>query len=255
MLKIFIPNIEISIGDFLPIIFTRYGFISNYFIMYLLSPFMNKAIKSVEKKNLDNFFKVIIFISCLCSFTYISNLISGISKFIIFYFIGAYIQLYGIKFLENENKTKIFMYMIISALIYSCMYIWSSTNLLSKVVTFDTREMQITILAFSILIFYLFKNIKLGNNYILNWIAKCSLAVFLIHENYMVRYFLWRTLYFDIGKVQNLKYIILVVLAIWIIACLCEIVRKLIEKIIFNKKTDKLINKLDLKFEKYFIVE
>lgn len=255
VLKIFIPKIEISIGDFLPIIFAGYAFISNYFIMYLLSPFMNKAIKSLGKKNSGNLFKVIILLSFLCSFTKINLLISGVIKFIIFYFIGAYIQLYGIKFLENAKNTKIFMYMIASALIFYGLYICYATNIFPKAIYFDTKEMQIMTLVFSILIFYLFKNIKLNNNYILNWIAKCSLAVFLIHDNYRVRDFLWKILYFDIGKVQNMKYIILVVLSIWIIACLCEIFRKSIEKIIFNKKTDKLINKLELKFEKYFIVE
>lgn len=238
-------NLKESLTYFFPIMLKTYWFISIYIILYLLAPYLNACLNTIDKKTFKRLLIILLIITCLSSilsgfYTTIDESNGyGILWFVALYCIAGYIRLYG---KEKYNKLSCLLkYIFISLIIYfSRIILWKicEKGILSSSTSCDIfyRYNSITVALSSIYLFLFFKNIniKILKNIVLK-VAPLTLAVYIIHETPLVRNILYTNI-LHTNLVNNIKKFILALpiacFAIFIVCCGIETVRIRIFKIL-----------------------
>lgn len=246
----------------LPIIYMNYSFATEYVILLFISPYLNKFIYSVERKQLQNL--IIILFTCWSIIPTIFNGDMGFSSvglFVYLYLIGAYIRIYEVKWMRSFkiNVSGLFVMigcLILSVIIFNVAGIKIPT-LFSKATHFSEATYVPVVLS-SIFLFLIFKNIDMKYSKAINVISSATFGVLLIHDNEYVRNFLWIEVFKNSSMIKSKYFIIyeiLVVLSVYIVCTIIEIIRsRLIEQPLFNiaLKNTKINNFLNRVNKKLF---
>lgn len=245
------------IKNLMPISSGEYWFISAYFFIYLFSPFINKIIKALNKKELKTLLIAIAILSILPNVLnygkFVNAYIGSAGILLYFYSIGAYIKLYKIDILEKISTSKcllIFLSLYVLTFIIANLSVYATFEF---IYSYIVDNFSITAIATAIVIFYTFKKMKMNTNGVVNYISSCCLATYLIHENPFCRDLLWRKIFImDNQTIINIQYMFLAVIIIYTIAIITETVRRnIFEKSIMKVK---IINNICEKVDKLFEV-
>ena len=222
-----------------PIIYDEYWFATVYVILYLLSPFINKLINVLERKE---YYRLIMISSVLWivipSITQETMYTSPVIQFIIFYLIGGYLNKYKdclllknfkITFLLTSSSTLI----IIGKVIFNCY-----RGILDY--TFLQRD-SIFIVMIAIGMFTFFLN-KSFYNKTINKISSCIFGIYLFHDHDYIRNFLWLEL-FKNAQFKSSNYLILHLGGCIILVFIVGLIIEMIRKKLLQKPFDKLIDK------------
>ncbi len=246
-------EIKDAIKSALPIMTKQYWFVNVYLMMYILSPFLNKLINALEKKEYQKLLLILI-----VGFSVVSILPSeytldasggyGIIWFVCLYLIAAYIRLYGSP-LKISSK-KYFIIFILCAVFITLEML--ASDMLCKYIgrtSFATKFLQynnIIVLIQSLSLFLCLKDFNLRNialTKIVTFVAPLTFAVYLIHEQSQLR----TVLYDKILHTQNCFHnpysifiVVFSVLAMFIVCVVIEWIRKKVVKII--KGENKILN-------------
>lgn len=227
---------DFSAVDFLhsafPVSSDLWWFASAYFVLYLLSPFINKLLNTMSQKS---FIRLLILETLMWGIIGILSFRGFQSNELIsltyFYTIGAYIKLY-----KNDiklNKGRNFLYLIIAVVVmYSARV---GLQLIGRKISFLgvyapyvyelTSPLGITV---AVLLFYLFKNADLGKNKLINIISSATFGVYLLHDNEYIRSLIWETV-FHIHDYQDtlllIPYSIGVCFMVYVVCTLVELLR------------------------------
>lgn len=184
-------NIINIIKSLFPITLGTYWFISCYVLIYIFSPFIKKIVDTFSKRTLKIMISLMILIWCV--FSIIPKAQTFSNEFIwliIIYFIGAYIKKYNINILKN-NKIRL---SVIGVIIIILNIIMLTMQLLAyKFPIFIGREKTYNnmdtplMLILTVVIFTIFKNIKVKNSKLINTIASTTFGIYLIHSNMFIR--------------------------------------------------------------------
>lgn len=203
-----------------------YWFMSSYIFMYILSPFINKLIKSCNQKEHKTLVILLLLLTLGIKVFFKMEYFSNVGWFIMLYILAAYIKLYP------PNKTlnsKLF-----NALVF--LFSISSTILLHiflNIQTFYLKNLLCFLSAFSI--FNLFRTINIKSNRIINTLASATLGVYLIHDNIYLRTWLWVELLNCPTKASSntfVLYAIFAIISIYICCTIIELLRQLLFKFI-----------------------
>lgn len=236
-----------------PILFKEYWFATGYVIIFILSPFINKVINNITRKELLIFICTILFMwSIIPTFTKCDMYGNEICQLFLFYLLGAYIRKYPNNIL-SRNKYKV-------SIISSVLLILStlSLNLLAlKYPIFDcgefffSRHSILTILlGFSLL--SIFVDLKINNKYI-NKIASCSFGIYLIHNNNYIKEIIWIDIFHNPSFAISpylIIHLVITVLIVFIVCGIIEYLRQIIIEKPIMKWIDKYWDKFELKFKK-----
>lgn len=230
-----------------PIGSNSYWFISRYLFLYLLVPFINIFIKNTNSKmHLYLIIFLVFFWSILQTFTRGYYNCESLGWFILLYIIGSYVKLYPKKI---YNNVRINIFSILSVCLLSILIIFlfnysHFTNVWKIVKYFSEYSLIDLIIALNAI--FIFKNISISSK-IINWTAKSTIAVYLIHDNEFVRPFLWQRL-FHVVTYMNSKYFLLWIFGISLfIFIFCIFIDKM-----FNLIFNKVIIKLSYSIKNYF---
>ena len=246
------------IKEFMPFIFGNW-FAVTYIMMYFISPFLNKLLKNLNQKDFQKLLVIIIIIwSIIPTYTLESIKFSDLDTFIVMYTIGAYIGLYDLKIGENKKNLKyglIFGGMIIILSIVLTLFgKVSDIYMLKDYATYSSHISNILTVASSIYIFMYFKNIYFENLEI-NWIAKSMLGVYLLHDDEIVRPYLWYSISPNCIFLNSKLLIFHCIYKCFLIFLICVIIDKIMEFILKNT-IYKYIDKKDLQhIQEKFIIE
>ncbi len=244
--------------------FSALWYIQCYIIVYLLSPFLNRFIASVDRVTLKKLIIVLLF--CFSIFPFLSSSLTfdtngfTVYQYVTLYFVGAYIRKYNLNsdFLKRFNKSqKQLIYLsifVVSWLSNVMLYYFANylTQLDSNILNYIGNSLVVykyyysnpLVIIQSISLFMLFGTFKFTNRFI-NYIASLVLGIYIIHETDVIKNNLynWLNLSVDIesGKIIIIK-IILFTIIIFVVCVLIEIVRKLIFKLIYKIKTVRSID-------------
>ncbi len=184
---------------FFPLISRHYWFAVAYIALLAVSPFLNKMIKTLSYKE----FSILVFggaviLSAWTTIIYFSQGVvmggnTGLLWFMYLYLIGAYINTY-----KEKIKCGIVTWgaFIISFIIVFSYFFLSSQIPFLKNFPIKNDE-SIFNLIISVSLFIVFLNIKINNEKIKKIIASISISsfgIYLIQENCMIRYYLWKDL-------------------------------------------------------------
>lgn len=188
MIFLYTKDVPIVLTPFMPIKFKVYWFATAYLGMYLLSPYLNKMLKSLEGKEFNRLILIIIVLLAGMSFTSTDTyqVEGGYSLIwlIALYIIGAYIRLHKITF----NKIVLLNVYIFSSLLTFYMLYNSDVNIYYA---YNSP----TVMMASVALFVFFKDLNLDVPIVrdvFRFFGKLTFGVYLIHEQPYVREQLWR---------------------------------------------------------------
>ncbi|MBQ7410437.1 MAG: acyltransferase [Clostridia bacterium] len=246
------PETNIIKKSFFPITYGTYWFFTIYIGLYVLSPFINKFLNGISKKNLGTLLVILTFMfSILGTVTLESKFMGNLQWFVFLYMVGAYINLYDFPKISKKifYLLSIFGLILIIGIVNLITYISiENSNHFSRIYQIVGMNYLLTFIE-SICIFMTFKNFEVKNNKIINVLGKSSFGVYLFHEN-MFREFFWKKLlkvemFYFAEPYWLILHIIGCTIGIYLVGTLIELVRaKVIEGPIFK------INKFDKWFEK-----
>ncbi len=238
-----------AILAFFPITFSEYWFVTAYIILMILSPFCNKLIFLLEKREYQALLTslVIIFVALQGG---IPNVFKGIATgrivpVMIYYFIAGYIKRFVVVRGNNSRKhisVAILLYFILIASFSLLTLIGVSLNSSTLIEHSDRyRQLQSPIvLAICLELFIGFMQMNIQNSHMINEIAGCTFGVYLIQSNRIVRNVIAGM--FPIYKETRSFYILIYSIgAILIIYVGCTII-DLIRKKVFEKKWIQLLD-------------
>ena len=193
----FVFNEPISKGNICGIIFpvtkTEYWFVSTYMLLYILSPFINRMINVLTKKQF-----IALLITLLVSVCYWGGLMNGpnsgdrsIMTFLLFYCVGRFIHIYYSTDLALPSilKRPWFLYALLILLFFILVsFLPEPFNRGVNVLVSAYNRIGVVIL--SALFILCFQSLKIQRRWI-NIMAKSTFAVYLIHGNNIVTYHRW----------------------------------------------------------------
>lgn len=231
-------SIKLIIKSFFPITFSTWWFASCYFVLYLFHPFLNKLLHNLDKKTYQ--YLLILAVVCwsiiptLTTSQFQSN---SLLWFITLYSIAGYIRIYGFNSkLKSQKYFKIFL--IVTFITYMSsvifMILGKRWHIFESNVNYFYGQEKITILIISIMLFMTFVTLNINYNKWINIIASASFGVYLIHDNDLIRPFIWENI-FENAKYQNsillIPYSVIVVIIVYIVCTVIDLARqRFIEK-------------------------
>ena len=237
---------------FLPIIYSNYWFVTNYVVLYVIAPFINKLIDNLNKYEYRMLIIILfIILSVIPTFTGSNFIYNNLIWFIYLYLLAGYIRLHYEKKHEKNLylNIAISMYIIIFALSEIILIIAKYIPRLLDNSMYFSEINKVPAVICSVCLFLYFKELKLESNKYINEIASSTFAIYLLHDNYLFKDYLWavvlKTSNYYNSKFMIIHYIITIIL-IFIVGVMIEKIRKVlmekpIEKII--EKIKKVINK------------
>lgn len=254
MIMQLIIGIEMNLLDiiksFIPIISSKYWFISCYLVLVVLSPFLNTYIDNISKKELQKLIIVLIFLfSIIPSFLYFDITKDGgkgIVNMIIMYILGRYIK----KYMQRNLNIKILIISLIILLVLNSVLNITIFYITGKMINLFARDNSIVIILSSVIILLIFANVRI-KSVIINSISKHILSVYIMHEA-ILSYFSINIYKIDlyINKPYLIFIVLLNVISVFTV-CICI---DYIRLIIFSKIEMNLIELIIKNIDKLKII-
>lgn len=241
ILKIHEINIIKDVLLIFPIITKQYWFITMYFVLCIISPFLNKFLHSLSKQELKTFliisFVLFYVISTFCYLVNAEQIIYdagyGIVNFVCLYSIGHYLKNYY----EDKYSSKVYLIIYI----ISSLFTFLSNDIITKIMgfyfnSFISYNTVFTLLG-SISLFMVFKNLTIKNIKIINRIASKCLIVYILHLNPTISKYLFEDI-LKVNEFTGIKLIlglIIIPFIIYTISYVMDVIVDLILKPIENK--------------------
>lgn len=194
VLKIHSIDVITDVKLLFPVITGQYWYITSYIALCIFAPYLNILLDKLSKKQLKSFlifgFVVFYLVATFCFTINANQLVPdagyGIVNFVYLYCLGYYIRNYC-----EEKRSK---YVYIVGIVISCLMLFASNMLLSKVLGFYFDSYfsynTVFVLAGSIFLFMFFKNINIKESKILYKLSNRTLVVYIVHMNPVVsKYF------------------------------------------------------------------
>ncbi|MCR1901918.1 acyltransferase family protein [Ligilactobacillus apodemi] len=194
-----LKNIIVS---FLPTSYGAYWFITDYVILSLFVPFINKFILSSDRRFFEMFILTLWLVSSLIPTFLAKSALSNneLLLFLLFYSVGAYIRLYITDRVELKKFAKYFT-LIGSLALFGGIVVLNILSLISSRNIFSRSAMHLTTidstvaLIFAIGVFLYFTSRPKFSSAIINVISASSLAVYIISDNPLLRGVIWQSIF------------------------------------------------------------
>ncbi len=253
------------VGAFTPIRSGTYWFVTKYFGLLILSPFLSKAINSISKKE----FKLLLLILSGINITFILKIPYGdvyggstsLLWFIFLFFIAGYIRLYDP--LKEAKLGKFFFLFVL--LTWGGFIIKSFIDIVvfNKAFYYFDCAYNGTTFFSSLFLFLWFKKHSFKMNFYWHFLVKTApytFGVYLIHDNIFLRKPLWEKLIKPMICIDSwslLPRMFCICISLFIICLLIEYLRTLLFSLLtVNKHMDSFCTKVEIiaknKYKKIF---
>ena len=253
-----------------PLNLSDYWFINTYLITYCLSPYLNKLIDSLKKKDYQKLLIVLFIIFSVFPYTTGNRIFQNdgysLYNFIFLYLIGAYLRRYPLKdsYLFKNFSNNLFQVTMIGIFFFCVLINYSFYQTANSILginslfdLFGTSIVDMTlaysnpiVIIQSVSFFTLFGTFKFKNKFI-NKMSQLTLGIYIIHDNTYVRKNIYKWLRIDGPKVVSYRYIIYVLVCAIIIYVGCTLI-ELIRQLLFKKISEfKVSKKIKEKYYSY----
>lgn len=226
--------------NFFPITEYKYWFATVYILLYLLSPFINKFLLSLPKKELEKLLVILLSVFCIIPTIYgalknDTETLFYYNRFIwllIVYMIGAYLRLYPL-----QKKTKPGFWLCISLSVFALME--CAILILERFQPFFNkigivngnyfwRPNTILMVALSLSVFLCFSFIHIRPNKFINLLASTTFGIYLLHDG-QLNFYMWQVLLKSTTYTNSprlILYIPVCVLLIFVIGAIVDLARQ-----------------------------
>ena len=237
-------TIKTVISFLFPTIFSTWWFFTAYFVIMILSPFINTFIDSIDRNKHKICISVMLTMWVVIpTFTNQKMFESEIPQFLMFYLIGAFLKKHPDNIFKNKK-------------IRMCVTIISFGLLFMSSVVFRTLEDYFSFFGGkSILFYYRHSLLIVGASVglftmaiyrqpffssLINKIASCTFGVYLIHESPIVRSWLWLDIFHNYEYYNSGTLVVRLLLCAAIVFAVCSLI-EIIRQKLFGKITLNII--------------
>ena len=234
-------NLKEFLFRLFPITSSEYLWFScTYFVFYLIAPYIGVALKNFEKKQYIQFLLVFGILWCILpTFTGRSLQSNNLLWFIYLYAVAGYLRLFQpLKQIKAAKSILLSLFMIMISFASSVLFAFLGIrhSFFSNHTTFFYGMQSLPIFFASIFLFNGFTRIQIKYSRPINAIASTCFGVYLIHDNPLVRHYLW-AVFFKVSSYQESNYLIpYSLLVVFLVFAGCSIIDFLrihtVEKII-----------------------
>ena len=180
---------KMVVQSLLPTLSGNYWFVSSYVGMIALSPFLNKLVQALGQSGTKKLILVTLtLLSAIPTITHTGFVYNNLSWFCTLYLLSGYIRLWGNRWSRAKTMAWVCVpYLIILLSSVLILFIFH----VRKEPLATTNSIFIVILAVGL--FKWFESLQIGFIKFINTVAYASFAVYLIHDNPLVRDILWPT--------------------------------------------------------------
>lgn len=233
-------NIINFIKSLFPIFFGQW-FIIYYILLCIITPFVNKFVSSISKTEYKKLIIVLILMLILIpSFTNNKWEFTKHDYFLLDYFLGGYIRLYGLNRFEKKSKKYLFLFCamwILSVIVFIKIgELTNFTKLINNASYLIRKNYSFVVFGLAFSLFLLFKAIKIKENKFINYISSSVLGIYLIHDNPFIRNWLWNEFWPNSNYFFSNFLVIHAIVKILIIFIICLIIDK--TRILFFKRIE-----------------
>ena len=216
----------------MPIVGGRWWFASTYFVLYILHPYLNQLLNGMDKNMYQRFLLTQFLIWSVIPTFLISDFQSNeLLWFCFLYSFAGYSHRYGLS--ERFVKSSWCVVAICATIMYATdvllMLIGLKWRAFLKYTTHFYEMQSIFNVLLSVGLFTAFSNLKVRYSKRINQIASASFGVYLIHDHFIFREFLWNVVFQD-SKFQDslvlIPYSIMVVMVVYVVCSLLELFRQ-----------------------------
>ncbi|MCM1262516.1 MAG: acyltransferase [Butyrivibrio sp.] len=242
---------SLNIGGLLkclfPITSSYWWFASTYFMMYLLSPYINKFLRTLEQETYQRLLILLTFCWCIIP-TFLSEAwqCNDLLWFIYLYAVAGYFRIYvpqrkvkGRVYLMSALALSVAAFLLIVILDFiGTRFAFVGTHALSFT---DMQRLPVPIIAY--LMFAGFEKIDIAPNRAINVIASATFGVYLIHDDPNVRQYIWKTLFKNAAFAESdflIPYSIAVIVLVYIVCTVIELIRIYFIEKYYIKAVDKI---------------
>lgn len=248
------------IRNVFPLDLENYWFIKIYLMLYILSPYLNKLIENLSKKEHKRLVLILFFMFSVVSTVTGQEALEGttnfgysLANFVFLYLLGAYFRNYpvkdtyfGRKFSPSLQKLLLFCGFLTLALINFSFHIvslrllngGSVSKYVGNIIDISFTQYDNPIVIIQSVMYFLFFGYLSFNSKIINKISTTTFGIYLIHENLFLRYNMYKVLKFPSVVTSKTIFIrvLIVSLIIFVVCSLIEYIRQIIFKKIYNMK-------------------
>lgn len=220
-----------TLKQFAPVSYSYWWFASTYFVLYLLSPYLNVLLFALNKRQYIQYLALMmIFWSVIPTFTGLSVQSNPLLWFIFLYSLAAFIKRFGVKTKLSAGGLiafSVFCIILTCSMSIGIAVMGTRFSTFSEYTLYFYDMQRIPVLIISTSMFLGFQKLQMKNSKLVNSIASATFGVYLIHHNKYVCPFLWKTLFRN-AVYANSNYLILhSVAAVVIVFIACTIIELL----------------------------
>lgn len=222
---------SMSFQAFFPNIYELYWFVVCYLLIYIMSPYLNRLIKGMSKKEFEKLLVICLMLWCIIPTVFGMKVndterLLYYNRFIwlmVVYMLGAYIAMYQdeTKILSYKAKNYLLgalgMLVLVSGMIL--LMEWKSVFFARIGITQATyfwRPNTIITIVWSMLIFLGFLKLQVPNMKIINTVASTTLGVYMLHDGRLVNV-LWNDIFCNATHINSRFLIIHIGIAVVVI--------------------------------------
>lgn len=241
------------VSVFTPVLSGTWWFATTYLLMFALSPFINKMIRSCDKKDhLKLIIGLVILWVIVPFFINLSVELNNLIWFVTLYIIAAYIRLYPDRFRKRASAYLglSFAFFIILMTIAYIVDVTSFTSEFWSIYNpIDHNNMQNSpfSLAISFCLFLVVSKWDIGYHRTVNIIAGTTFGIYLIHDHALVRGYIYSEIFDCFGHTSSdylIPYVLMIAIIIFLSCMVVEMIRSFcFDKIILHKLEQYVDNK------------
>lgn len=221
------------VAVFFPISGNSHGFAAAYLGFYLLVPFLVKTTMGMTKKQCGILIVILFYLECFTQFLsyvvlYKQNLFSELLLFVMIYFIMYYLKHWPFSF-QNKNGI-LFLVLAICYFVHFVIVYWTYLGIGGRLIEFlltlqiGTYESSLFNIVGGIALFFLFNNLKMPVNYKINYIAKATFGILLIHDHNFFRNVLWTEIFHTQSWYYSKNFLLFFVATVLTVFVCCTII-------------------------------
>lgn len=175
-----------------------HGYITVYLLFYLLYPILKRVddITRLQNVYVILILSIIIFVERFNGFfsSYAEiSFYSDLVLFVWFYFVMRYIKKYSVYVIKRKMILVAgVLFCWIGVYLYYCLAMLGYNNVVTKIFSaLCAGEGGLLYICGGICLFLLFNNLVIPNNYLINSLARTTLAVLLVHDGHFFRKYYW----------------------------------------------------------------
>ena len=245
---------QFSIGELIrtvfPITFVRWWFASTYFVLLFFAPFLNKLIAVLSKQSYRSLLIIMavmwVLIPTVTNTDFQSN---NLIWFVFMYLLAGYVRIHS-EDIRISKKASFWISVIITLLMFMSVVVFdilgTKIGWFASKATYFFGTQKLPLVALSVSIFLLFKDIDIKTNKYINAVASTTFGIYLLHDYSDMRDIIWNRI-FRVSNFQNsgalLIYGAFCIIAVFVVCSAIEYIRKLLFDKVFEKIADFAINK------------